>query len=86
MKIIDKVIARIEENRFSGSSELLAEALASAFSTNRKVSLLAVSSSFGNENLELLYELARISQQDDFNNEDQATALRWLIDNEFVNE
>jgi hypothetical protein len=84
MKIIDKIIAQVSEHRFSGSSEYLAIALASACNARYKVSLLDASVKLDTDSKQLLIELMNIAQQPDFSNADQDGALRWLRDNKFI--
>lgn len=84
MKIIDKIIEQINEHRFSGSSEYLAIALASACNSSYSVSLLDASVKLDTESKELFIELINIAQQPDFSNADQDRALHWLRDNEFI--
>lgn len=84
MKIIDKIIAQISEHRFSGSSECLAVALASACNSGYKVSLLDASVKLDTESKQLLIELMNIAQQPDFSNADQDRALRWLREKKYI--
>ena len=84
MKIIDKVIAQISEHRFSGSSEYLAMALASACNNHYKISMLDASVKLDTENKNLLFELMNIAQQPDFSNDAQDNALHWLRENDFI--
>ncbi len=84
MKIIDTIIAQIEKHRFSGSSEFLAMALASACNSSYKISMLDASVKLDSHSKQLLLELMHIAQQPDFSNEDQDRALIWLRDNAFI--
>lgn len=84
MQIIDQVIAQIEEHEFSGSSRVLAMALASACNSNYGVSLLDASVKLDANSRELFFELAQISKQPDFSNADQDAALKWLKANGFI--
>ena len=78
MEIIDQVLAIIEEHKHSGSSEILAQALASACNKQYSVSLLAVSTSLDRNNKELIDRLVRIAQEPDYSNEAQDLALNRL--------
>ena len=78
MEIIDQILAIIEEHKHSGSSNVLAQALASACNKQYSVSLLAVSSSLDRNNKELIDRLARITQEPDYSNEAQDLALNRL--------
>jgi hypothetical protein len=84
MKLIQKIIAQIEEHRFSGSSALLASALASACNSQYKISLLDASVKLDADNKQLLAELMCIAQQPDFSNAAQDKALYWLRQNKFI--
>ncbi|WP_296053370.1 hypothetical protein [uncultured Alteromonas sp.] len=84
MKIIEQVKARIEEHRYSGSSEFLAMALASACNSQYKVSLIDASVKLDAEAKEMIWQLTNIAQQLDFSNADQSRALHWLRDNDFI--
>ena len=84
MKIIEQVKARIEEHRFSGSSEFLAMALASACNSKYKVSLIDASVKLDDVAKDMFWQLTNIAQQGDFSNADQSRALHWLRDNKFI--
>lgn len=80
MQIIDEVLAQIEANRFSGSSEFLAMALASSCSRNYSVSLIDASTKLDTSNMKRLFRLAMITKEPDFSNADQEKALSKLRD------
>lgn len=84
MLIIDRIIAQIGEHRFSGSSEFLAKALASACNSRYKVSMLDASVKLDAQSKQMLIELMNIAQQPDFSNADQDMALDWLRNNTFI--
>lgn len=84
MKIIDEVIAQIDKHKFSGSSQFLAEALASACNSRHKVSMLDASVKLDSHSKELLIGLMQIAQQPDYSNADQGEALTWLRENEYI--
>lgn len=78
MEIFNQVFEIIEEHKHSGSSEILAQAMASSCSKNYGVSLLAVSTSLDRKNKELIDRLARITQEADYSNASQDLALQKL--------
>lgn len=78
MQIIDEVLAQIEANRFSSSSEFLAMALASSCSRNYSVSLIDASTKLDASNMKRLFRLAMITKEPDFSNADQEKALSKL--------
>jgi hypothetical protein len=84
MQIIDDVLKQIEENRFSGSSALLAQALASACSKHYNVSLLDASTKLDRTSMKMFYRLASITKEPDFSNADQEAAIRKLKELEFI--
>lgn len=84
MKIIDTVIAQIAEHPNTGSSGVLADALASACNSHHKVSLIDASVRLDANSRRLFINLAQITQQPDFSNADQNAALAWLRENKFI--
>ncbi|WP_026960363.1 hypothetical protein [Aliagarivorans taiwanensis] len=84
MVIIDTVISILKEHRHSGSSQLLADALASACSSKYKIAMLDASTRLDGPSKKLVIELMNIAQQPDFSNADQDNALKWLRDNQFI--
>ncbi len=84
MQIIEKIKSQIAEHRYSGSSEFLAMALASACNSSYKVSMLDASVKLDSHSKQLLLELMHIAQQPDFSNLDQDMALKWLKENNFI--
>jgi hypothetical protein len=83
MDIIDQVIEKID-GHCSGSSHVLANALASACNSSYGVSLLDASVRLDGENKQLFNRMANIRQEPDYSNADQDSALRWLRKNKFI--
>ncbi len=84
MEIIDTVLAQITEHQGTGSSVLLAQALASACSRNYTVSLLDASVKLDQNSMHLFCRLAAISKEPDFSNAAQDEALRRLRELEYI--
>lgn len=84
MQIIQQVTTQISENHHSGSSIVLANALASACNSSYGVSLLAASVRLDSENKQLFNRLADISREPDYSNAAQDSALKWLRQNKYI--
>lgn len=84
MQIIDTVLAQITEHQGTGSSMLLAQALASACSRHYTVSLLDASVKLDRNSMNLFCRLAAISKEPDYSNSAQDKALRRLRDLGFI--
>jgi len=80
MKLIDDIMNRINEHPGTLSSNILARGLASACSEAYGVSLLEVSAYLDSDGKKLVHELSTITLKDDYDNDDEARALKWLID------
>ena len=78
MKIINEILAIISEHPRTGSSRVLAAALASACNTHYAVSLLDVSAKLDENSRRLVERLARITQEPDYSNDAQDQALQRL--------
>ena len=78
MKIINEILAIISEHPRTGSSRVLAAALASACNTHYAVSLLDVSARLDENSMRLVARLARITQEPDYSNDAQDQALQRL--------
>ena len=78
MKIINEILAIISEHPRTGSSRVLAAALASACNTHYAVSLLDVSARLDESGRRLVERLARITQEPDYSNAAQDKALQRL--------
>ena len=78
MKIINEILAIISEHPRTGSSRVLAAALASACNTQYTVSLLDVSARLDENSMRLVARLARITQESDYSNDAQDQALEHL--------
>ena len=78
MKIINEILAIISEHPRTGSSRVLAAALASACNTQYTVSLLDVSARLDENSMRLVARLARITQEPDYSNDAQDQALQRL--------
>jgi hypothetical protein len=85
MELIDQVLKRIGYLGDSSGAAVLADALASACTTNRKVSLLKASISLDEDNMALFIRLCMISREPDYSNAAQDRALGWLRDNDWLN-
>ncbi|MEH8161433.1 MULTISPECIES: hypothetical protein [Aeromonas] len=78
MKILNEILALIVEHPRTGSSRVLAAALASACNTHYAVSLLDVSARLDENSMRLVARLARITQEPDYSNNAQDQALQRL--------
>ncbi|HDQ0554746.1 TPA: hypothetical protein P7S37_001567 [Escherichia coli] len=78
MKILNEILALIVEHPRTGSSRMLAAALASACNTHYAVSLLDVSARLDENSMRLVARLARITQEPDYSNDAQDQALQRL--------
>ncbi len=78
MKILNEILALIVEHPRTGSSRVLAAALASACNTHYAVSLLDVSARLDENSMRLVARLARITQVPDYSNDAQDQALQRL--------
>jgi hypothetical protein len=78
MKILNEILAIIAEHPRTGSSRVLAAALASACNTHYAVSLLDVSARLDENGRRLVERLARITQEPDYSNDAQDQALQRL--------
>ena len=78
MKILNEILALIVEHPRTGSSRVLAAALASACNTHFAVSLLDVSARLDENSMRLVARLARITQEPDYSNDAQDQALQRL--------
>ncbi|BBT80849.1 hypothetical protein WP8S18E11_25150 [Aeromonas veronii] len=78
MKILNEILAIIAEHPRTGSSRVLAAALASACNTHYAVSLLDVSARLDENGRRLVERLARITQEPDYSNNAQDQALQRL--------
>ena len=78
MKILNEILALIVEHPRTGSSRVLAAALASACNTHYAVSLLDVSARLDENSMRLVARLARITQEPDYSNDAQDQALPRL--------
>ncbi len=78
MKILNEILAIIAKHPRTGSSRVLAAALASACNTQYTVSLLDVSVGLDENGRRLVERLARITQEPDYSNGAQDQALQRL--------
>ena len=78
MKILNEILAIISEHPRTGSSRVLAAALASACNTQYIVSLLDVSVRLDESGRRLVERLARITLEADYSNDAQDRALQRL--------
>ncbi|MCO5344053.1 hypothetical protein NG896_15870 [Aeromonas veronii] len=78
MKILNEILALIVEHPRTGSSRVLAAALASACNTHYAVSLLDVSARLDENSMRLVARLARITEEPDYSNDAQDQALQRL--------
>ncbi|WP_421235588.1 hypothetical protein [Aeromonas enteropelogenes] len=78
MKILNDILAIIAEHPRTGSSRVLAAALASACNSHYTVSLLDVSAGLDENGRRLVDRLARITQEPDYSNGAQDQALQRL--------
>lgn len=78
MKILNEILAILSEHPRTGSSRVLAAALASACNTHYAVSLLDVSARLDENGRRLVERLARITQEPDYSNNAQDQALQRL--------
>ncbi|RSM28472.1 hypothetical protein C5B78_08455 [Aeromonas salmonicida] len=78
MRILNEIFAMIKNHPHTGSSRVLAAALASACNTHYTVSLLDVSATLDDNCRRLVDRLARITQEPDYSNKEQDEALQLL--------
>lgn len=78
MKILNEIFAIIKDHPQTGSSRVLAAALASACNAHYSVSLLDVSARLDDNGKQLIDRLARITQEPDFSNDAQHQVLQRL--------
>ncbi|MGE6266413.1 hypothetical protein ACLH0O_05195 [Aeromonas media] len=78
MKVLNEISAIIEEHPHTGSSGVLAAALASVCNSHYVVSLLDVSAGFDDNGRRLVDRLARITQEPDYSNDAQDQLLQRL--------
>lgn len=78
MKVLNEILAIIEEHPQTRSSEVLAAAMASACKASYTVSLLDVSARLDDNSKRLVDRLARITQELDYSNDSQHQALQRL--------
>lgn len=85
MKILNEIFAMIESHPQTGSSGVLAAAMASACNAHYAVSLLDVSVKLDDNGRRLVDRLARITQESDYSNAAQDKALHQLRVLGFIN-
>lgn len=85
MKILNEIFAMIENHPQTGSSGVLAAAMASACNAHYAVSLLDVSVKLDYNGRKLVDRLARITQESDYSNAAQDQALQRLRALGFIN-
>ncbi|MEN3760341.1 hypothetical protein [Aeromonas veronii] len=85
MKILNEIFAMIESYPQTGSSGVLAAAMASACNAHYAVSLLDVSVKLDYNGRRLVDRLARITQESDYSNAAQDQALQRLRVLGFIN-
>ncbi|MFQ2339206.1 hypothetical protein [Aeromonas dhakensis] len=85
MKILNEIFAMIESHPQTGSSGVLAAAMASACNAHYAVSLLDVSVKLDDNGRRLVDRLARITQESDYSNAAQDKALHRLRVLGFIN-
>ncbi|HAU4929966.1 hypothetical protein ATO50_14695 [Aeromonas hydrophila] len=78
MRILNEIFAIIKDHPQTGSSRVLAAALASACNSHYTVSLLDVSATLDDNGRRLVDRLARITQEPDYSNKAQDQALQQL--------
>ena len=78
MKLIDEILSRINDNRGSRSSEIIALALASACNSGYTVSLLDVAVNLDARGKQLVQRLANITHEPDYCNTAQSNAVHQL--------
>lgn len=85
MRILNEIFSIIKDHPHTGSSRVLAAALASACNSHYSVSLLDVSARLDDNGKKLVDRLARITQEPDFSNDAQHEALQRLLALGFIN-
>ncbi|MNS20301.1 hypothetical protein D3C72_520350 [compost metagenome] len=79
MRILNEIFSIIKDHPHTGSSRVLAAALASACNAHYTVSLLNVSATLDENGRRLVNRLARITQEPDFSNDAQHETLQRLL-------
>lgn len=78
MESFESIKSTLIEHRYSSSSELLVQAVASACSEEYGVNLCQASYKLDRVNKKRLWELMNITLQPDFSNKAQYEMLQWL--------
>ncbi len=84
MQLIDEVIETIKDLHYCGGAYVLAEALASACSSQYKISCLDVSVNLDAGNKAFVIRLMQITREPDYSNSSQDSALSWLSKNKYI--
>jgi len=83
MELLNEVRRQIQAFPGSGSSIVLAQAMAAACHDGYGVNLLRASSVLDSQSKQWLRRLADITSEPDYDNEAQQHALEWLLDGGF---
>jgi hypothetical protein len=78
MESLESIKSILIEHRYSSSSKILVQAVASACSEEYGVNLCQASYKLDRDNKKRLWELMNITLQPDFSNKAQYEMLQWL--------
>jgi hypothetical protein len=84
MEIINQAIEVVSIDKFSSSTQLIAQALASAFHPAHEVNMEDLSKRLDDGNNDLVYRLINIASQNDCNAKQHVEALRWLKRQKYI--
>ena len=84
MEILTQIQEQLQQHPGTGSSIVLAQALAAACHESYGVSLLAAASVLDSSNVRLLQRLANIVREPDYDNEDMCDTMIWLMDSQYA--
>ena len=84
MEILTQIQHQLQAHPGTGSSIVLAQAMAAACHESYAVSLLAAASVLDSSNARLLQRLANIVREPDYDNEAMRDAMIWLMDSQYA--
>jgi len=84
MKIINQAIEVVSIDKFSSSTQLISQALASACHPAHEVNMENHSKRLDDGNNDLLYQLINTVSQNDCNAKQHVDALRWLKRQKYI--
>lgn len=84
MEILKQIQNQLQAYPGTGSSVVLAQAMAAACHENYGVSLLTAASILDSNNARLLQRLANIVREPDYDNESMRNAMIWLTGSQYA--